>query len=102
MQNCLIDKQGEVIDIGNGGRHDITCVKKLGIKLRTFLLKRGGVRVKLGWPDTESIAIEYHVRKPTDAQMQIIRRILRENDYYTLILVLKVIQKFRPIRGFQV
>ncbi len=101
MNDCLITKRGKVVDIGDGGKHDITCVKKLGYTLRTFLLRKGGVRVKLGWPDTEAIAIEYH-DKPTTQQQRKINSILRKHDYYTVVLNLKTIAKFRPIRGFQI
>lgn len=100
MNNVLITKTGETIDCPTAGLHAIECMRKLGIKLRTFLLKRDGIRVKIGWPDAMAIAIEYY-HKPTEPQMRIIRRILRQADYYTVILNLRTISKFRPIRGFQ-
>lgn len=101
MNNCLITKRGRVVDVSGNGQHEILCVRKLGVKLRAFLLKKGGIRVKIGWPDTESLAIEYY-RKPTEQQLRAIRRILRTDNYYTVVLNLRTIQKFRPIRSFQV
>ena len=101
MNNCLITKRGRVVDVSGNGQHEIICVRKLGVKLRTFLLKKGGVRVKLGWPNTESLAIEYY-RKPTEHQLRAIRKILRADDYYTVVLNLKTIAKWRPIRSFTI
>jgi hypothetical protein len=101
MSSCLITKRGKVVDCNGNRQHEIICKRVLKIGLDDFVLKRGGVRVKADSIDPEYIAIEYHDR-PSDAQMRIIRRILRRDDYYTVVLVHRTIQKFRPIRGFQI
>lgn len=94
--NCLITKQGRIVDC-NGGQHNAVCLSKLHVNLNEFLLKRGGVRIMAG--RTEQIAIEYHTHKPSDIQLRIVNKVLRQGNYYTVILVEKVIRKFRPIRG---
>ena len=95
--NCLITKQGRILDCG-GITHDRVCERELHLDLDLFLSDFCGVRIKVG--SLESIAIEFYY-KPSDIQMRIIRKILRENNYYTVILVRKVIRKFRPIRGIE-
>ncbi len=99
--NCLITKEGKVIDCNNGTPHAVICVKMFKVTLNKFLTKLSGVRVKKGWPDTEALAIEYY-DKPTEQQLRVIRRILRQDDYYTVVLNLRTIIKWRPIRGFQI
>ena len=101
MSSCLITKRGRVIECNGSRQHEIICKRKLKMSLDDFILKRGGVRIHVNTIDSEHIAIEYH-DKPTDKQMRIIRRILQQGDYYTVVLARKVIRKFRPIRGFQV
>ena len=101
MNSCLITKRGRMVDCSAGRQHDIICKRVLKIDLDNFILKRGGVRIHVNTINSEHIAIEFH-DKPTDAQMRIIRRILRRDDYYTVVLVRQTIQKFRPIRGFSV
>lgn len=97
MSNCLIDRAGKVIECCSG-IHKETCKYELHISMSTFL-KRGGVRVKICWPDTETIAIEYY-RKLTELQIRAIRKILRQSNYYGVILESEVITRFRPIRSF--
>lgn len=99
--NCLITKEGKVIDCNGGAPHEVICVGTLKVSLNKFLTKLSGIRIKKGWPDTEALAIEYY-DKPTEQQLRVIRRILRQDDYYTVVLNLRTISKFRPIRGFQV
>lgn len=97
--NCLITQTGKRIDCDNGQTHEVVCKHKLGIPADRFLLKQGGIRVKVCWPDSETIAIEYYHRL-TEKQENAIKKILRENDYYAIILNMQVITKFRPIRSF--
>lgn len=95
--NCLITQTGERIDC-YAGIHKETCKRELHISMGTFL-KRGGIRVKICYPDTETIAIEYY-HKLTELQIRAIRKILRQDDYYAIILESELITKFRPIRSF--
>ena len=97
MTNCLITKRGKTIEC-NGGSHDTLCRIEFNCTLRHFLKRNGGVRV-LANQRREFIAIEYY-NKPSDKQMSIVRKILREANYYTVILTNKTITKFLPIRGF--
>lgn len=97
--NCLVTKKGRIVDC-TGVQHEEICKRMLKVNLQTFLCTNGGVRVKVGWPNTEVIAIEFH-HKPTNAQMRFIRGVLREADYYTVVLNFKTINRFRPIRGFE-
>lgn len=99
--NCLITKRGRIIDCDGNKMHDVICERVLKVKLRTFLLEQGGIRIKQGWSDSETLAIECHTKKPTPTQQAIIQSILRENDYYTIVLNFRTITKFRPIRGFE-
>lgn len=98
MSNCLITKIGEQIDC-IGVTHDRICERELNLDMDFFLTDCGGVRIKIGWPDINSIAIECYY-KPTKKQMNIIRRILHQGNYYTIITAFKTITKFRPIRNF--
>lgn len=92
--NCLITKDGQVINC-SGGRHDYICRFKLQTTLRGFLYRHHGVRIKIGRHKT--IAIEYR-HKPTDAQAKEIRKILRSDNYYVVILSTHTLSKCRPIR----
>lgn len=94
--NCLITKQGKVIENGCIP-HDVFCKRRFGYDLAAFLLKQNGIRVMLSIrPDT--IAIEYH-NKPSAIQLRAIHKILHADDYYTVILATKTIERFRPIRS---
>lgn len=95
--NCLITRTGKRIECYSG-IHKETCKYELHISMNTFL-KRGGIRVKICWPDTETIAIEYY-RKLTELQIRAIKKILRQDNYYAIILESSLITKFRPIRSF--
>lgn len=100
MTNCLITKTGKVVECMPGAIHSAVCQHKLHTDLTTFLAKQSGCRVKMGWPEThddKSIAIEFY-RKLSAIQLQIIRSILRKDDYYTVVLVRETITRFRPIR----
>ena len=97
MSNCLITRTGKRIDC-YGGIHKATCKYELHISMNTFL-KRGGIRIKICWPDTETIAIEYY-HKLTELQIRAIRKILRQDNYYAVILESGLITRFRPIRSF--
>lgn len=97
MSNCLIDRTGKRIECYSG-IHKETCRCELHISINTFL-KCGGVRVKVCWPDTKTIAIEYYC-KLTELQIRAIRKILRQDNYYAVILESKLITRFRPIRSF--
>jgi len=101
FMNCLITKQGKVIECNGGTPHEVICVGTLKITLKKFLTKQSGIRIKRKWPNSEALAIEYY-DKPSEAQLRVIRKILRQDDYYTVVLNLRTISKFRPIRGFQV
>lgn len=104
MSNYLITKSGKTIECTGGAEHAIICKRELDISLNDFLLKHNGVRVMVG--RNETLAIEYY-KTPSIAQVRIIHKILRADDYYTVILQnssldFRLIKKFRPIRSFQV
>ena len=99
MSNCLITRTGKRIDCLIGETHEITAKRELPYDVDFFLTDRGGIRIKVCWPDTETIAIEYYY-KLTDSQIRTIRKILRQSNYYAIILESKLITKFRPIRSF--
>lgn len=98
MRNCLITKRGRIVESTSGSTHEQTCFRVLETTLDEFF-ENGGVRIKAVHPD--EIAIEYY-SKPTPTQQSIIRKVLRENDYYVIILAFRSIRKFRPIRNFNI
>lgn len=100
VDNVLITKQGETINCTNAA-HDYAAQRFFGITLRTFLKRRGGIRVKLCWPDITAIAIEYY-QEPSQAQIKVIRKILRDSNFYTVILASRIIEKCRPVRSFKI
>lgn len=99
MSNCLITRTGKVIECTGGATHEITAKRELPYDVGFFLDDRGGIRVKVCWPDTETIAIEFYYDL-TESQIKAIKKILRENDYYAVILESELITRFRPIRSF--
>jgi len=98
MGNCLITERGRIIEIPPGNDHEQTCERLLHKTLDKFF-ENGGIRIKTANPD--EIAIEYYT-KPTLKQQGIIRKELRKNDYYTIMLAFRFIRKFRPIRNFDI
>lgn len=99
MSNCLITRTGERIDCIRSETHEITAKRELPYDVGFFLQDRGGIRVKVCWPDTETIAIEFYYDL-TESQIRAIKKILRQDDYYAVILESGLITRFRPIRSF--
>lgn len=99
MTNVLITKAGKIVECFSGSTHEATCLRELHVKLQDFLCKHGGIRVMAGCIDVETVAVEYYF-KPTAIQIRILHKILRKDNYYTVLLGLGIITKFRPIRSF--
>jgi len=95
--NCLVTQKGKVIECSAGVKHDIVCQRQFGYGVNRFLEFDYGLRIKTSG---DIIAIEYYCSL-SDKQKNIIRRYLRQNDFYTVILCFKTISKFRPIRSLR-
>lgn len=98
IMDCLITKRRRIINTSAlGSTHERMCETLLNYGLDVFF-EKGGVRVKT---NGDEIAIEYY-SKPSFKQQDIIRKILREDDYYVVVLPFRSIQKIRPIRNFNI
>ena len=95
--NCLITPKGD-LHLTGGTQHNIYIRRRSGLTLKTFL-ELGGVRVKV---HGEHIAIEAG-RPLTTTQKRHVRRILKEHDFYSLVMSIGgaygKLERFRPIRS---
>ena len=97
MCNLIITKDGKAYYL-NGEQHHIFVSLKFKMSLKKFL-ESGGVRVKTY---RDHIAIEAG-RPLTAKQKAVIRRVLKDNDYFSLVISVGdrygKIERFRPIRS---
>ena len=94
--NCLINQQGKIVECAGGAPHDVICRRKFGYDLNTFLLDKGGVRIRAGVVCAELIAIEY-CSPPTKEQQRVIRKILRGGRYFTVVTEKQTVQALQTL-----
>ena len=95
MSNCLISQDGTVTECLPGVVHDAICRLFLKQTLKQFFNSKGMRISARGWV----LAIEYYC-EPSDEQKRIVKRYLREGDFYNVVFPNEVIERFeRPIKN---
>jgi 5'(3')-deoxyribonucleotidase len=95
IDNILVTFDGMVVSVPAGASHDIICQDQFSYTLNKFLLKCKGLRIRVF---NKEIAIEFY-SKLSVKQLAVIKRFLRNKDFYTVTTPHNHKRSFRPIRS---